>query len=76
MRWHESQDAVVGRCVADLPLADVPLWQLAQVPAAPLLWLKVAGTQPEMRWQVSHDAVVGTWVLPCASAPEDAKVVL
>ena len=34
-RWHESHlaaAAVIGMCVAGLPLAVVPLWQVSQVP--------------------------------------------
>jgi hypothetical protein len=43
-----------------LPLALVPLWQVAQVPAATLVWLNVAGSQAVVRWQVSQEAVVTT----------------
>jgi hypothetical protein len=32
-------------CLADIPFAVVPLWQLLQVPAAMPVWLKVAGIQ-------------------------------
>ena len=66
-----SHDAVVGKCVGVLPLAVVPLWQLAQVPAATPLWLNVAGIQPVVRWHESHEAVVGRWVgvLPLAVVP-------
>ena len=32
--WQVSQDAVVGRWVVGLPVAVVPLWQVAQVPGA------------------------------------------
>ncbi len=58
-------------CVAVLPLADEPLWQVAQVPAATPVWLKVAGVQAVVRWQVSQDAVVTMWiaVLPFAVEP-------
>lgn len=30
--WQSLHSAVVGRCVAGLPLAFVPLWQDEQVP--------------------------------------------
>ena len=40
-----SHDWVVGICVVDLPVAVVPLWQVAQVPGAMPVWLKVAGVQ-------------------------------
>ena len=31
--WQEPQLTVVGMCVAILPVADVPLWQLVQTVA-------------------------------------------
>ena len=43
-----------------LPAAVEPLWQVAQVPGAMPVWLKVAGNQALVRWHVSHDAEVGT----------------
>ena len=54
-----------------LPVAVVPLWQVEQVPGATPVWLKVAGVQALVLWQVSHDAVVGIWVegLPVAVVP-------
>ena len=69
--WQVSHAAVVGRCVVGLPVAVVPLWQVAQVPGATPVWLKVAGVQALVLWQVSHDAVVGMWVvgLPVAVVP-------
>jgi hypothetical protein len=47
------------------------LWQLAHVPGATLAWLKVAGSQAVVRWQLSHEAVVMTWFadLPRALEP-------
>ena len=54
-----SQDCVVGMCVVGLPVAVVPLWQVEQVPGATPVWLKVAGVQPDVRWQLSQAAVVG-----------------
>jgi hypothetical protein len=58
-------------CVAALPRALVPLWQVAQLPGATPAWLTVAGVQAVVRWQLSHAAVVGTWVaaLPRALVP-------
>ncbi len=49
-------------CLADLPVAELPLWQLAQLVAiVNWLWsIPVAGSQAVVRWQVPHDAVVGT----------------
>jgi hypothetical protein len=57
--WQLSQDWVVGMCVVGLPVAVVPLWQVAQVPGAMPVWLKVAGVQALVRWQLSQAAVVG-----------------
>jgi hypothetical protein len=39
---------VVGKCVTDLPVAVVPLWQDAHVPVT-ALWLKFAGVHPLVR---------------------------
>jgi len=35
------------------------------------VWLKVAGVQADVLWQLSHEAVVGRWVvgLPVAVVP-------
>ena len=57
-------------CVAFLPVAWVPLWQLEQVAVIPA-WLKVAGVQALLVWQVLHSAVVAMWlaVLPVARVP-------
>ncbi|MBK6804319.1 MAG: hypothetical protein IPG84_05370 [Betaproteobacteria bacterium] len=62
---------VVGTCVVGLPFAVVPLWQVAQVPAATPVWLNVAGVQAVVRWQVSQLCDVGTCVagLPFAVVP-------
>ena len=58
-------------CVIGLPVAVVPLWQVEHVPGAMPVWLKVAGVQALVLWQVSQDAVVGRWVvgLPVAVVP-------
>jgi hypothetical protein len=32
--WQVSQAMLVGMCVAGLPKAAVPLWQVAQLPGA------------------------------------------
>ncbi|MBS0330831.1 MAG: hypothetical protein JSR30_13320 [Proteobacteria bacterium] len=49
----------------------LPLWQVAHVPGATPLWLKAAGFQATVLWQVSQDAVVGICVLglPVAVLP-------
>ena len=71
VRWHASHESVVEICIELLPLAVVPLWQVAQVPGTTLLWPVVAGFQPVVRWQVSHEAVVAIWLefLPFAVVP-------
>ena len=58
-------------CAAALPLAWVPLWQVAQVPGATPAWLNMAGSHAVVRWHASHDAVVAMWVavLPVAREP-------
>jgi hypothetical protein len=43
MRWQVSHDAVVTTWFVVLPLALVPLWQVAQVPVTTPVWLKKAG---------------------------------
>jgi hypothetical protein len=40
--WHWSHEADVEGWFRDLPLADTPLWQVAQVPGATMLWLNFA----------------------------------
>ena len=59
------------KCVPGLPVAVLPLWQVAHEPGATLAWLNVAGIQAVVRWQVSHEAVVWTWLpgLPVAWVP-------
>ena len=54
-----------------MPLALVPLWQVAQVPAATPVCENVAGIHPVVRWHWSHEAVVGMCVLglPVAVLP-------
>ena len=48
----------------------MPLWHDEQVPVT-LLWLKLAGVQAVVEWQVLHSAVVAMWVadLPPALVP-------
>jgi len=58
--WQTSQDWVVGIWLGVLPVAVDPLWQVAQVPGATPVWLKVAGIQARVLWQASQAAVVGT----------------
>ena len=57
--------------MAGLPVALVPLWQVAQLPAVTPAWLNVAGSQAVVRWQASHDCVVAMWFdgLPWAVVP-------
>ena len=49
VRWHWSQAAVVGMWPEFLPVADEPLWQVAQLPGVTPVWLKVAGFQAVVR---------------------------
>jgi hypothetical protein len=58
-------------CPLGLPVAVTPLCQVEQVPGATPVWLKVAGVQALVLWQVSHDCVVGICVLglPVAVVP-------
>ena len=54
-----------------MPVAVVPLWQLAQPDVMPV-WLNAAPAKlAVLLWQVSQAAVVATWVagLPVAVAP-------
>ncbi len=45
-----------------LPLAVLPLWQLAQAPGATPVWSKCAPLNWVVLWQLLQDCVVGTWV--------------
>lgn len=47
--WQESQARVVVKCPLDLPVAEVPLWQVAQLPGVTLVWLNVEGSQALVR---------------------------
>ena len=40
----------------------VPLWQVAQLPAATPMWLKRAPEKDAVVWQVSHACLVGMCV--------------
>lgn len=68
--WQLSQLLVLAIWLVLLPVAVVPLWQLAQLPVT-LACEKVAGSQALVRWQSEHWAVVGTWLagLPGAAVP-------
>ena len=44
---------------AGFPEAVLPLWQLAQVLSATVLWSNLADVQALVRWQESQPAVVG-----------------
>ena len=70
MLWQSAQALLVLMCVADLPVALVPLWHDEQV-AVMLAWLKVAGVQPLTWWQLLPWALVGLSpaVLPSATEP-------
>lgn len=71
VRWHESQDLVVTKWLAGLPLAPEPLWQVTQEFGAMPVCVKFAGTHAVVRWHESHDIDVGRCLpgLPLAAAP-------
>ena len=54
------QFRLVGIWVVVLPVAVLPLWQLAQLVALmnPAWSIPDAGNQPDVLWQVPHEAVV------------------
>src|SRR2546421_9994166 len=56
--------------VGGMPVADTPLWQLAQLLVTPT-WLNVAPPQLSVVWQASHSRSVTMCVgpLPCACTP-------
>ena len=58
--WHPSQACVVGTCVAFLPTAVEPLWQVAQLPGVTPACVKVAGFHAVVLWHPSQACVVGT----------------
>jgi hypothetical protein len=61
VEWQLEQFVLeTGICEADFPVAEVPLWQLAQTVAggSPLWSKRAAGFQAEVEWQVSQDAWV------------------
>jgi hypothetical protein len=57
-------------CVALLPVAVAPLWQLKQPEVTPA-WLNTALAQVPVTWQFSHWLSVGMWAacLPPAATP-------
>ena len=71
--WHAVQFSDVFTWLADLPVAVVPLWQLAQLVAAvKVLWLTLVPLQVVVDlWQLSQLAAVDRWLpfLPVATAP-------
>ena len=70
VEWQASQRLELWMCVGFLPVAVVPLWQLAQVPVTPA-WSKCAGRQAMVVWQVSQ--LFDDWTccgcLPVAALP-------
>jgi hypothetical protein len=75
LTWQALQSSAptiaVGICLADLPFAVVPLWQLPQPLVTPV-WLKFTLAKlVVLLWQDSHAAVVITCVadLPVAATP-------
>jgi hypothetical protein len=70
MLWHSSQGRVVTKWFAGLPVALVPLWQLAHDPVT-AEWSNVAGTQARVEWQSPHWAFVAMCAegFPVATVP-------
>lgn len=69
-RWHESHLAVpmlTGMCVAGLPLAVLPLWQVSQVPVPTALAAEWANTTVNQLavdlWQLSQPLTMVLWVV-------------
>ncbi len=52
--WQASQVLVLLMWPAGLPVALVPLWQVAQVPGATPLWSKTALDHEVVVWQSSQ----------------------
>ena len=75
--WQDSQLALDVMCVACLPVALVPLWQLAQPLTMPV-WVNDDGFHADVAWQEPHSAAVGMCAacLPVAFVPSwhDAQV--
>lgn len=67
------QFRLVGIWAAVLPVAVLPLWQLAQLVALvnPAWSMPDAGNHPEVLWQLPQEAVVWMWPdgLPTVVAP-------
>ncbi|TLZ18533.1 MAG: hypothetical protein E6K34_08195 [Gammaproteobacteria bacterium] len=59
-----------GMWVGGMPVADTPLWQLAQLLVTPR-WVNTAPPQLSVVWQASHSRSVTMCVgpLPCACTP-------
>ena len=55
--WQLSQERAVMKWPEGLADALIPLWQTWQVLGVTPLWLKCAGVQVVVRWQVSQDAL-------------------
>jgi len=55
-------------CLVGLAVAQLPVWQLAQVPGTTPLCVNSAGSQAEVRWQASHESAVGRWLAGLAVA--------
>lgn len=71
MEWQLSQLVPAGTCVWVLPVAMVPLWQLAQVPVTWVWSTRVTGRHTDVVWQFSQVAVdvMCVLLLPVARVP-------
>src|SRR5262245_15890176 len=55
-------------CLADLPTAVVPLWQVTQPLTMPVWFILVPANDTVLRWQFSQGSDVGMWAAGLASA--------
>ena len=69
--WQLPQAVLVARCVAFLPVALTPLWQLEHVPVMPSWVNPVAGFHASVLWHMPHSEAVAMCVadLPGALIP-------
>lgn len=56
--WQVSHGLLVTMCLADFPVAVVPLWQLAQFAMMPVWFIRAPANVAVLLWQVSHGLFV------------------
>ena len=57
VRWQTLHSCVVGKCLASLPVAVLPLWQVEQPTVMPVC-VNDEGIHAFVLWQVLHSCVV------------------